>query len=246
MDFVPKAQNIEVFVKNRKLNDLKILHLSDLHINKKSSKTKILELVNYCNSLNFDFCVITGDIIDCKVSYIKEHLYILNRLKKNVYYVSGNHDFFYGLEELKKELTNFIFMDNNYTVIDHKNEIIHLAGLPDRFSKFFGVKRDENKITQFLEDSPSIFISHQPKDYKIALKCDANLFLCGHTHGGQIYPFHYLVRLIQPFVSGLFYKKNTAIYVNKGLGTWGFHFRFMAKAEISILKLISKSVKSSS
>ena len=243
MNLTKHFQIINIEVEDKKLDDLKILHLSDLHINKKTSIEKILELVNFCNSLEFDFCIITGDIIDTKVKFIKKQLEILNLLKKEVFYISGNHDLFYGLEDLKKELTNFIFMDNETLKINYKNEIIHLAGLPDRFSKFFKIKRKEKIVEDFLQNSPSIFISHQPKDYKIALNSNSNLFLCGHTHGGQIYPFHYLVKLVQPFLAGLFYKNKTAIYVNKGLGTWGVDFRFKADAEITILKLITKSVK---
>lgn len=243
MNLTKHFQIINIEVEDKKLDDLKILHLSDLHINKKTSIEKILELVNFCNNLEFDFCIITGDIIDTKVKFIKKQLEILNLLKKEVFYISGNHDLFYGLEDLKKELTNFIFMDNETLKINYKNEIIHLAGLPDRFSKFFKIKREEKIVEDFLKNSPSIFISHQPKDYKIALNSNSNLFLCGHTHGGQIYPFHYLVKLVQPFLAGLFYKNKTAIYVNKGLGTWGVDFRFKADAEITILKLITKSVK---
>ncbi|ABV66710.1 Ser/Thr protein phosphatase family protein [Aliarcobacter butzleri RM4018] len=243
MNLTKHFQIINIEVEDKKLDDLKILHLSDLHINKKTSIEKILELVNFCNNLEFDFCIITGDIIDTKVKFIKKQLEILNLLKKEVFYISGNHDLFYGLEDLKKELTNFIFMDNETLKINYKNEIIHLAGLPDRFSKFFKIKREEKVVEDFLQNSPSIFISHQPKDYKIALNSNSNLFLCGHTHGGQIYPFHYLVKLVQPFLAGLFYKNKTAIYVNKGLGTWGVDFRFKADAEVTILKLITKSVK---
>ena len=243
MNLTKHFQIINIEVEDKKLDDLKILHLSDLHINKKTSIEKILELVNFCNSLEFDFCIITGDIIDTKVKFIKKQLEILNLLKKEVFYISGNHDLFYGLEDLKKELTNFIFMDNETLKINYKNEIIHLAGLPDRFSKFFKIKREEKVVEDFLKNSPSIFISHQPKDYKIALNSNSNLFLCGHTHGGQIYPFHYLVKLVQPFLAGLFYKNKTAIYVNKGLGTWGVDFRFKADAEVTILKLTTKSVE---
>jgi uncharacterized protein len=240
---LPKPKSIEVFVENEKLHNLQILHLSDLHINKKSSITQIEELINICNSLEFDFVVITGDIIDTKVKFIKEQLKVLNKLKNKVYYISGNHDLFYGLDDLKKELTNFIFMDNSCKEFIYKNETIYLSGLSDRFSKFFKIKREEKEIEKYLLNSPSIFISHQPKDYKIALNSKANLFLCGHTHGGQIFPFHYLVRLVQPFLAGLFYKKNTAIYVNKGLGSWGVDFRYKADNEITLLKLIAKSVK---
>jgi uncharacterized protein len=246
---LPIAQTIEVMVRSKELNDLKILHLSDLHINKNTSIIQLNELINICHNLEFDFTVITGDIIDCQIKYIKEKIQILNKLKKDgenqkeVYYISGNHDLFYGLNDLKYELTNFIFMDNKYQYILYKNNKILIAGLPDKFSKFFKIKREEDKIKNYLSNGPSIFISHQPKDYKIALCSKTNLFLCGHTHGGQIFPFHYLVKLVQPFLAGLFYKQNTAIYVNKGLGTWGLDFRYKADAEITILKLIAKSVE---
>ena len=74
-------QTVEIDIENKKLDDLKILHLSDLHINKKTSNENIINLVEFCNALDFDFCVITGDIIDTKVKFIKEKLTILNKLK---------------------------------------------------------------------------------------------------------------------------------------------------------------------
>ena len=139
MNFENIFQTIEINVENKKLDDLKILHLSDLHINKRTSNQNIINLVEFCNALDFDFCVITGDIIDTKVKFIKEKLTILNKLKNNVFYISGNHDLFYGLEDLKNELKNFIFMDNKTFMINHKNENIYISGLPDRFSKFTSV-----------------------------------------------------------------------------------------------------------
>ena len=240
---LPNPQTIEILVENEKLHNLQILHLSDLHISKRSSLTKLEELINICNNLEYDFLVITGDIVDTKVKNIYSQLRILNKLQGEVFYISGNHDLVYGLEDLKKELTNFIFMDNKCKEFVYKNEIIYIAGLPDRFSKFFGIKRDEKIIANYLKNEPSIFLTHQPKDYKIATNSNSSLFLCGHTHGGQIFPFHYLVRLVQPFLAGLIYKNKTAIYVNKGLGTWGVNFRYKAPSEITTLKLIAKSVK---
>ncbi len=108
---LPTPQTIEVFVNHSNLDGLKILHLSDLHINKKMLENSLNKLVKICNNLDYDFAVITGDIIDCKVRYIKEKLKILNTLAKNrpVYFISGNHDIVYGLEEMKKELNSFFF-----------------------------------------------------------------------------------------------------------------------------------------
>lgn len=247
---LPTPHIQEVFVSHPHLDELQILHLSDLHINKQTTAQKLKELLESIKHLEYGFIVITGDIIDCKVKFIKEQLQILNTLTKfkPVYFISGNHDVVYGLEDLKKELSNFIFIDNDSKDINYNNHTICLVGLADRFAKFFKVHRDEKKVEHILQQNnqnniASIFISHQPKDYKLATKTNTPLFLCGHTHGGQIFPFHFLVKLVQPFLAGVFYKNKTAIYVNKGLGTWGIHYRYKADSEITILKLISKSVK---
>lgn len=243
---LPISQTLEVSVAYPSLDGLKILHLSDLHINKIFKLSSIKELLSICRKLDYDFIVITGDIIDCKVKHIKDKLKLLNNLalEKPVYYISGNHDIFYGLEDLKKELNSFILMDNKSTTINFRGKEINIVGISDRFAKFFNIKRDEKKVSSFLNSShATIFIAHQPKDYKLAVLNKSALFLCGHTHGGQIFPFHYLVRLVQPFLNGLFYKEQTAIYVSRGLGTWGIDFRYKADSEITILKLISKTVK---
>ncbi|RXJ97945.1 serine/threonine protein phosphatase [Arcobacter sp. CECT 8986] len=237
---LPNISTLNINIKNEDLHNMQILHLSDLHINTKTSNKDIELLVNNCNNTKYDILVITGDIIDCKVKKIEEKLKILNKLKK-VYYISGNHDLFYGIKDLEKILDNFNFIDNKTLFIKYNNKNIALAGLSDRFSKFFKIKREEIKVFKFLnENKNSILLAHQPKDYNFAVNTNTNLFLCGHTHGGQIFPFHYLVRLVQPFLAGLFYRKNSAIYVNKGLGTWGIDFRFKANSEITLLKLLYK------
>lgn len=235
--YLPNPQIVEINVKNDALHGLKILHLSDLHIHQKTSEHTILKLIELCHNLEYDVAIITGDIIDCKPKFIEKQLNALNTLKK-AYYISGNHDLFYGINPLMNLLSNFTFLDNTHNFIEHHQQEIALVGLSDRFSRFFNVKRDEKKIIKILKNTPNcIFVSHQPKDYAIAVNTNTALFLCGHTHGGQVFPFHYVVKLFQPFLAGLFYVKNSTIYVNKGLGTWGINLRYKANSEITILHL---------
>jgi predicted MPP superfamily phosphohydrolase len=237
---LPNPKELKVFTTNPNISGLRILHLSDLHINKNTPNSVLKELVALCNDLEYDIAVITGDIIDCKVSKIEDKLLILNGLKK-VFYVSGNHDLVYGLDDLRASLSNFTFMDNSCIEFTYNKIQITLCGLADRFARLFGHKRDEYLIMgQLSKSQNSILIAHQPKDYKYAVKSNSCLFLCGHTHGGQIFPFHYMVRLFQPFLSGLFYKNKTAIYVNKGLGTWGIHARYKADSEITLIKVCNE------
>ena len=240
---LPNPHIVEVFVKDRGLDNLKILHLSDLHIGKKVSQSSMYELVNICDTVECDFVIITGDILDTKVDNIADKLMILNSIKKTVYYVSGNHDLFHGLEDLKQKLDNFIFMDNNYSTFEFSKTKIHIVGLPDRMAKFFSRKRETQKLLDYTHGKNNIiFLAHQPKDYKLAIQAKSALFLCGHTHGGQIFPFHYLVRLEQPFLDGVHYVKKMAIYVSRGMGTWGLPYRFKAPSEITIVKLIANDV----
>jgi hypothetical protein len=63
------------------------------------------------------------------------------------------------------------------------------------------------------------------------------LQLSGHTHGGQIWPFGFLVRLSQPFLAGLHRQGASQIYVSRGTGYWGPPMRLGAPAEITELIL---------
>ena len=234
---LPNPQCVELKVTNPALDGLKILHLSDLHIHQKTPLALLSQLVEMCHSLTYDFIVITGDIIDCKAKDITLQLAKLNELN-NVFYISGNHDLWYGIKPLNKLLSNFTFLDNTHTILEFNHQKITLVGISDRFSRFFHIKRDEKNTLNSLRNSPNpILLAHQPKDYLLAQKTSTALFLCGHTHGGQIFPFHYVVKWFQPFLAGVYYEHPTSIYVNKGLGTWGINFRYKANSEITLLRL---------
>jgi len=65
-----------------------------------------------------------------------------------------------------------------------------------------------------------------------------DLQISGHTHGGQMWPFHYLVRLDQPVLQGLSrHGDRTQLYTSRGTGFWGPPFRIFAPSEITLLTL---------
>ena len=98
-----------------------------------------------------------------------------------------------------------------------------------------------NKALEKTNDSPTILLAHQPKYIKeLETTKGIDLILCGHTHGGQIFPFNFLVKFEQPYVKGLHtHNEFTQVYVNKGTGFWGPPMRLGASSEITILKLNS-------
>jgi uncharacterized protein len=220
---------------------LRILHISDLHIDRKTPNLEIKYLIDTINKTPCDFVIISGDVIDCKIEKIEDKLVFFKNINKKTYFVSGNHDLVYGYRKLHDifKKYNLISLDNSFETLKYKDNEFILWGLSDKFSKFFKIKRDEKKLVNKIKDInlPKIFIAHQPKDYKYGVDTKSNLFLCGHTHGGQIYPFHYLVRVIQPFLRGVYHLKDMIIYVNSGIGSWGLKYRFLSKAEITILEV---------
>lgn len=239
--FKVSPHTVSVTLKDKTFTGLRVLHISDLHIDTYTPDKQIKYLIDTINTIECDFVVISGDIIDCKIDKIKTKLSFFQDIQQTTYFVSGNHDLVYGYDKLNKifKQYNIHSLDNRFEILEYNNKKFILWGLSDRFSKFFKIKREEIKLVNQINkiELPKISVAHQPKDYTYALNTNSSLFLCGHTHGGQIYPFEYLVRLVQPFIKGLHYRKNTAIYINSGIGSWGIKYRFLSKAEITIIEV---------
>ena len=73
---------------------------------------------------------------------------------------------------------------------------------------------------------------------RMAATMGVDLQLSGHTHGGQIWPFRYLVRLSTPFVAGYYRRGTSQLYVSRGTGFWGPALRVFAPAEIVEIKIV--------
>jgi predicted MPP superfamily phosphohydrolase len=91
-------------------------------------------------------------------------------------------------------------------------------------------------------DMPNILLSHNPNSFPRAAELGIELSLAGHTHGGQVkveIVDHNITpaRLISPFVAGLYGTPKAALYVNRGLGTFGFPVRIGVPPEITLLTL---------
>lgn len=220
-----------------------IAHLSDVHLTPKTPLASLKHLVHTLNNLPLDMIALTGDLFDAPAFSIKTQLAILKQLKAPVYFVSGNHELIYLRHHLQKEIDQLGFhcLDNVHVILEKQGEYVQLIGLSDAYSGFFGLKRPLKALAQTINPNLcSILLAHQPKDIHFATKHRIDLQLSGHTHGGQIYPFGYLVRLFQPYIAGLHKKGNTQIYVNAGYGCWGINWRFFAQSEVTIITLKGK------
>ena len=245
---IDNARHIELEVVDVKINNLKkpykIIQISDIHIGGLITKNFIKSMVDKINLLNADIVVITGDLVDTKLEFARPALDELKNLqsKYGTYFIVGNHEYFHGVKPIIDYVNSLGIktLENENVYIGEKDEGFYLAGVYDRFGFRYGSYiPDINKALENCENNPTILLAHQPK-YINEIKDTKNidLILCGHTHGGQIFPFNFLVKLEQPYVKGLHqHNDTTQVYVNKGTGFWGPPMRLGASSEITVLRL---------
>jgi predicted MPP superfamily phosphohydrolase len=221
---------------------LSIAHITDAHIGKVLGREFMQEVVNGANELDADIVVITGDLVDMTPKYAKEKLEPLKELKSRygVYYVLGNHEYFDNVAGVVKLIKSFGIkvLDNENVVI---NGCVNLAGINDIRGERFGVFKPDIKKALSGRDAnlPTLLLSHQPKVVeKITDEDRVDLVISGHTHGGQIFPFGFLVLLDQPYLYGLYeHSLVTQVFVSSGVGYWGPPLRVLAPSEIVKLEL---------
>ncbi|OHE16003.1 MAG: hypothetical protein A2540_10150 [Sulfurimonas sp. RIFOXYD2_FULL_37_8] len=234
----------EVVIKNNfyasTLTGIRIVQLSDLHLTKKVDLAYLKLLVEKINDVEPDLIVFTGDILQTKAIYLKEHIEIFKNFEAKAYFVTGNHDLVYGIKELKRIMddSNITCLDNEIVKLKIKDFELQLVGLSDRYSFLRGIKRPIKELFSKLDPNlATILLTHQPKDIEHIGSYRIDVQLSGHTHGGQIYPFSKIVEFFQPYFSGLYTHNKSILYVSNGLGYWGLNIRYKANSEITVLTI---------
>jgi predicted MPP superfamily phosphohydrolase len=236
----PIIKEVDIKIKGLK-KELNIVQISDVHIGKSLGKEFLENIVKDINTLNADIVVITGDLVDLHVDEIDDKLDALKDIKSRfgVYFVSGNHEYFHGVEAICSflESLHVKVLTNENVVINNQ---INLAGITDLMGRRLGIlKPDLKKALLHVEpELPTVLLAHQPKITKELKDEKIDLILSGHTHAGQIFPFGLLVLLDQPYLSGLYqHSEKTQIFVSSGAGYWGPPIRILAPSEIVSIKL---------
>ena len=228
------------------LSGTRIVQLSDVHVGPTIHKHFIETIVAQCNALNPDVVAITGDLVDGSVAELREHVAPLANLKAKygVFFVTGNHEYYSGAEEWCTELERLGIrvLRNERVSIGSESESFDLAGVDDHSAKGHAEGHAENLPQALLGRDPTrelVLLAHQPRTIFEAQNHGVGLQLSGHTHGGQLWPWTYLVRLQQPVVAGLAQFGKSLIYVSRGTGYWGPPMRLGAPSEITELTLRS-------
>jgi len=162
------------------------------------------------------------------------------RSRHGTYFVTGNHEYYSGADAWLEQLARLDVrtLRNEHVAIGTDEASFDLAGVDDWRAFGHGHGRDlERALSGRADNRCTVLLAHQPKQIHEAAQLGVTLQLSGHTHGGQIFPFHFFVRLQQPFVAGLHRVKNTLLYISRGTGFWGPPLRVGAPPEITLLEL---------
>ncbi len=257
LSFAVSAYALYEGVKTPRLNEItltsskisrpaEIVLLNDLHVDRTTPLSRIQALIAEVNRLHPDAVIIAGDWVDDQASAMVPQIAALSELKapQGVYIVLGNHEFYNGLADWLQEFPRMGYKLLYNEGIALPEYGIYIAGIPDSHSAMGlsgALKVDIYKALQASAPKDfRILLSHSPDFIDSLYRGAVDLVVSGHTHGGQIFPFHWLVKKANGYLAGLYNVKDMNLYVSRGAGTWGPSMRLLAPAEITLIKLNPK------
>ncbi|MFE9912321.1 metallophosphoesterase [Streptomyces clavifer] len=247
---VPRVRRLDVRLPRlgAGLDGTRVVLITDTHygpLDRARWSARVCETVN---TLEADLVCHTGDIADGTAERRRAQAAPLGTVQatRARVYVTGNHEYYseaQGWVDLMDEL-GWEPLRNRHLLLERGGDTLVVAGVDDVTAESSGLAGHRAHLAGALRgadaDLPVLLLAHQPKFIDRAAAHGVDLQLSGHTHGGQIWPFHYLVRLDQPAVAGLSrHGARTLLYTSRGTGFWGPPFRVFAPSEITLLVLRS-------
>lgn len=211
-----------------------IVQLSDVHLGHVYQAGFLKDVVEKVNALHPKIVVITGDLFDGMDGHLESLVQPLDSIKteKGVFFVSGNHETYLGVEK------SLAILQNTHVILMN-DEVLDVDGL-----KLIGInypRRGENKnvvsVLRSLKDQffekPNVLLYHAPENIEAIKQSGVNLLLSGHTHKGQQFPFQFVTELVHKgYNYGLYSLGDFTLYTTSGVGTWGPTMRIGTQSEI--------------
>lgn len=245
---VPRVRTVEVGLPRlgQGLDGTRVIVLADTHFGPLNRARWSAATAAAVNALEPDIVCHAGDIADGTVAARRAQAAPLGIIRARLakVYVTGNHEYFGEAQEWLDHMGELGWqpLHNRHTVVARGGDRLVLAGIDDVTAASSGLAGHGADLTEALagvdDDLPVLLVAHQPRQVVQAAAAGIDLQVSGHTHGGQIWPFHYLVRIDQPTVHGLSrHGQRTQLYTSRGAGFWGPPLRVFAPSEISLLIL---------
>jgi predicted MPP superfamily phosphohydrolase len=262
-----RVERVEVPIANlpKELDGFKIAQLSDIHIGDFMPREEVRRAVNIANDLKPDLAVVTGDFISNEFDPLGDCIAELSKLRAplGTWGCNGNHEIYADAEDAAQGLFQqhgMKLLRQENVQLDWRGTKLNLIGVD--YQRDHMTKGPAGPMLQGIEplisrEHPNILLSHNPNSFHRAAEMGIELSLAGHTHGGQVkveivdHSFS-PARLITDFVAGLYHLpmgkngsgensngRKAALYVNRGLGTFGVPMRIGVLPEITLLTLRS-------
>jgi predicted MPP superfamily phosphohydrolase len=232
---------------------LRLVQLSDFHCSRNVTPAYLREAVDLAQAQNGDVIVLTGDFVHKGFRYVQRVAAVLGRLAAphGVYAVLGNHDFsvrnalgMRRYRHLHRAVADALtaqgirVLHNETVTLTREGARLHLAGVEDLWSRVCDVSRALGGLSPAV---PCVLLAHNPCTVERLEGRRCDLMLSGHTHGGQVnlpgLGRVTLGRRGRRFAAGMYYHRNTYLYVNKGVG-FGFRVRYGVRPEVAVLTLL--------
>ena len=209
--------------------------MSDLHVGTLIGERWLNRRIAQVQAQKPDLVVLLGDLFEGHGPYGDEPYRAFDGISAplGVWAVPGNHEY-YGRQDAAALASGW----KNFRMLNNSNVEIRpgliLAGV-DYYSSHNGSRRSGEALSFALSDRPegaTILLSHAPVQAEKAAAAGVGLMLSGHTHGGQIWPFGYLVRIEYPLLAGEYRVDGMTAIVCRGTGSWGPRMRLWHPGEI--------------
>lgn len=247
----PIIKEYTVYTDKNIPKNLKIVLVADMHVDKTTSLKRLNMYVDKINSINADFAIFAGDIIDADVKDMtKERIDVLKNINMPIYAVLGNHEYYAGMKNIvipTLQNSDLIMLVDELSTID--NLSVNIIGrdldIPFSIAKVES-KINRDNLTELIKDIDetylSIVIDHIPSDESIesAKNNNIDLLLSGHTHAGQFFPINLIVKYMYQNAYGVKEYDNTTQIVTSGIYLWGLRLRLATKAEIVVINVEKK------
>lgn len=239
-----KVKKLEIRTNQALSNEgkIRIVQISDVHIGLIIKEKRLQTVIDRVKEANPDILVSTGDLLDGELNNVMSVANLFDQVKPKYgkYAVTGNHEYFAGIDK-SLEFTRKAGFE---VLRDEVREVagINIVGVDDITGRRLRVVNENPRLTKTMpktqNDKFVLLLKHQPF---VNEHDDFNLQLSGHTHGGQIFPFRLATRLFFSKNYGYYeLGKNRLLYVSGGVGTWGPPVRIFAPPEITVIDLIGQ------
>ena len=227
------------------LDGLRVVQITDTHLGPFLSQRWAERITRQVNGLDADVLAHTGDLVDGSLRARRHQVapFGAATAREARVFITGNHEYYSGAREWTDYMASlgWTVLRNRHVVVRRGADALVVAGIDDRTAARSGVPGHGADLDAALADAPAdapvVLLAHQPRQVLGAVG-RVDLQLSGHTHGGQLWPFGWLVRLDQPVLAGLSrHGPRTQLYTSRGTGFWGPPFRIFAPPEIAVLVL---------